>query len=359
MYWYKITPLDVLMFRDAKPFSPAERAWASSTFPPTGHAIAGAIRGLLQSDCKLQLTGPFFAQDETLYLPRPLNFVGTNTLTPSRWLSEVHPCHQMVWDELQPTPLVLAQGESRNIEEIEDTRTPKFRQFLPQAVVLKLVEGKELAKSDWHCADGEMPQPWTIETRSHNSLEPGTRQVKDADGYFVENAVRLHSGWSIAVGIDRVVPDGVIRLGGEGHRAILERCVGLDQQWQQLNDLSQQNFQEDGKSLAYLVTPGVFERKTGGRSMCRAWPWEWKLEHRSTDGVLVSVATEKAVAISARVRDGTTGNSIPAPQVFAAPPGTVYYLKHPAGLFQDDVAVKANSWRQLGYSQFLWTKYRG
>ena len=201
MYWYKITPLDVLMFRDAKPFSPSERAWASSTFPPTGHAIAGAIRGLLQSDCKLQLTGPFFAQDETLYLPRPLNFVGTNTLTPSRWLSEVHPCHQMVWDELQPTPLVLAQGESRDMD---DTPTPKFRQFLPQAVVLKLIEGKELAKSDWHCADGELPQPWTIETRSHTSCTTITTSIRSARGTARAPPLRIpparwgsrHSGWA-------------------------------------------------------------------------------------------------------------------------------------------------------------------
>ncbi|MFN9557259.1 MAG: type III-B CRISPR module-associated Cmr3 family protein, partial [Dolichospermum sp.] len=47
MYWYKLTPLDILMLRDAKPFSPQERAWAGSIFPPNGHTIAGAFRGIL------------------------------------------------------------------------------------------------------------------------------------------------------------------------------------------------------------------------------------------------------------------------------------------------------------------------
>jgi CRISPR/Cas system CMR-associated protein Cmr3 (group 5 of RAMP superfamily) len=47
MYWYTLTPLDILLFRDAKPFTPGERAWAGSVFPPNGHAIAGAIRGVL------------------------------------------------------------------------------------------------------------------------------------------------------------------------------------------------------------------------------------------------------------------------------------------------------------------------
>ncbi|MFM7714712.1 MAG: type III-B CRISPR module-associated Cmr3 family protein, partial [Microcystis sp.] len=46
MYWYTITPLDVLLLRDAKPFSPGERAWAGSTFPPNGHTIAGALSAL-------------------------------------------------------------------------------------------------------------------------------------------------------------------------------------------------------------------------------------------------------------------------------------------------------------------------
>lgn len=47
MFWYTLTPYDVLLFRDAKPFTPGERAWAGSVFPPNGHTLAGAIRGLL------------------------------------------------------------------------------------------------------------------------------------------------------------------------------------------------------------------------------------------------------------------------------------------------------------------------
>lgn len=59
MHWYTLTPLDILLFRDAKPFSPAERAWSESVFPPNGHAIAGALRGLVGSREHWQLIGPF------------------------------------------------------------------------------------------------------------------------------------------------------------------------------------------------------------------------------------------------------------------------------------------------------------
>ena len=40
MPWYTITPLDTVLFRDAKPFAPGERAWAGSVFPPPSQAIA-------------------------------------------------------------------------------------------------------------------------------------------------------------------------------------------------------------------------------------------------------------------------------------------------------------------------------
>ena len=72
----------------------------------------------------------------------------------------------------------------------------------------------------------------------------------------------------------------------------------------------------------------------------------------------MSVATDKAVPISARIRDETTGDSIPAPQVFAAPSGTVYYLDRPEALFQEQLIApeKVRRWRQLGYSELLWIK---
>lgn len=362
MYWYTLTPLDVWLFRDAKPFSPGERAWAGTTFPPSGHTIAGALRGLLQQKATLTLRGPFLCRhDSELYFPRPLNYVKSQRLTPTPWLED-HPCQHMIWDKQNPAPLVVGDRIHRNDHDSDDDSLD-FRKFLPQPVVMKLLQGEPVTESDFACDNGERSEPWSIETRSHNSLESGTRQVKDADGYFVEKAVRLHSGWSLAIGIDQDISvPATLRLGGEGHRAILERCEPLDLQWQALMEQSEANRQNEGQSLAYLITPGVFERTTNGRAMCRAWPWEWKLKHTANinqrSGNLVSVATDKAVPISARIRDETTGGSIPAPQVFAAPSGTVYYLDRPEVLFQEQSIApeKVRRWRQLGYSELLWIK---
>ncbi|KPQ33179.1 MAG: hypothetical protein HLUCCA11_19435 [Phormidesmis priestleyi Ana] len=391
MHWYTLTPLDVLLLRDAKPFTSGERAWASSTFPPNGQAIAGALRGLLGTQQHITLRGAFLCHQQTLYLPRPLNYVGAQRLTPVKWLQD-HPCAFMKWDERKPAPLVLenrleeeelaAQQQSHMVKP-----DPQLRQYLPAPMVMKLLKNQPLSDADWHCQGQERPYPWTVETRSHNALAVGTRQVKESDGYFVENAIRLDANWQLAIGLDAqthalLQPQEnalTMRLGGEGHRVILSAAPELTEQWAAISQQSNQNFASDTRSMAYLVTPGVFERKRKEQSTCRAYPWEWKLAHGDKDyGAkgkpggneeprnLVSVATAKALPLAGRLRD-PKGGSIPSPQVFAAPPGSAYYMERPQGLFQDLPQVngkdnrprpnKANTWRQLGYSELLWLSY--
>lgn len=94
-------------------------------------------------------------------------------------------------------------------------------------------------------------KPWVTETRSHNSIESGTRQVKSSDGYFVENAVRMLPKWQIAIGLDLdLLTPVVIRLGGEGHRAILARNSHLDAQWEAISQRSIANYKSTQKTLA-------------------------------------------------------------------------------------------------------------
>jgi CRISPR-associated protein Cmr3 len=381
MNWYKLTPLDILMLRDAKPFSPQERAWAGSIFPPNGHTIAGALRGLLGEE-RFNIVGPFLCYQNTkntLYLPRPLGFAKSVPLVPLTWETESY-IKNALWDKTQPCPLVKPHNKKDDDEDDKDDFVKcsgvetKFRQYLPYCVVKKYLETGKIDKNDWNIIkDSHEDKPWDEETRSHNSIEPGTKQVKVPDGYFVEKAIRLHQNWSFAIGINHeITTPATIRLGGEGHRVIVESCPELGEQWQELQKISDGNFKADTKSIAYLVTPGVFERPHHKYNpeqrvnLCRPYPWEWKLK----DGIFVSMSTDKAVPISCRIRekeDNTKSitKSIPAPQVFAAPPGSLYYLNKPQGLFQDNKRLaneqknRVNNWRQLGYSEMLWIKYQG
>ncbi|MEB3189937.1 MAG: type III-B CRISPR module-associated Cmr3 family protein [Snowella sp.] len=377
MHWYTITPLDVILLRDAKPFMPGERAWAKSVFPPNGHTLAGALRGLGQGD-QFKMTGPFLCfKNETLYFPRPLGFVDSQPLIPVDW-DEENPLRHALSDPSKPRPLAKPSWlKSDNDEQsyslssekcTKSSRVAKYRQYLPDKVILEYLKTGKINKEDWQRLPDEPEKPWSIETRSHNSLEPGTRQVKENDGYFVENAIRMHSHWSLAIALNQDIPTPVtLRLGGEGHQVILERCDPLKAPWEALQKQSEHNLKKEGKVIAYLVTPGVFEYpqklKNGKiQSVCRAWPWEWKLvhHHSNNSGSLVSVATAQPTPISCRIRYDK--KSIPAPQVFAAPVGSQYYLNKLQLLYQDQEEGKFNQkaqrWRQLGYSELLWIPFK-
>ena len=373
MNWYNLTPLDVLLLRDAKPFTPGERAWASSIFPPNAHTIAGAISALINTSKsekqQFHIKGPFFCFDKTLYFPRPLGFVGSSPLVPVDW-DENSALSHVKTNPSQARPLVTPswspQGEN---EDSTVEETVNYRQYLPYSTVAEYLLRGKIEAANWILQNEGEDQPWTIETRPHNSIQENTRQVKDADGYFVENAIRMLPRWSLAVGIDvEIETPTTIRLGGEGHRVLLHRCDELNEQWQELQNLSQHNFtsgsESGSKAIAYLVTPGVFERKERNKngqdmSTCQARPWEWKLASNGVAGGLVSFATDKPLAISCRFRDkNDESKSIPAPQVFAATPGSLYYLNKPEGLYQDNPETKVNSWRKLGYSELLWINYQ-
>ncbi len=338
---------------------------------------------MLREKKDLQITGPFFCRQDqketTLYFPAPLGFFDLLPLVPLAWEKDSH-LHQALWDKRQPSPLVQPANASRPNNKQASSKDKDSRQYLPCEVVKKYLQTGSIDKKDWEPENEEEKEPWLTETRPHNAIQPGTRQVKDADGYFVENAIRLCNSWSLAVGVDCEIDMGIIQLGGEGHRAILRPCDSLKTQWEELTKLSDDNFQKGGKCIAYLVTPGVFERtrqqeKPGDKqAVCRAWPWEWNLaepvNENQKKGPLVSVATAKAVPISGRIRDTKNSDknsastkyrpSIPAPQVFAAAPGSLYYLNEPATLFQDTAPKehRVRRWRQLGYSQLLWISYQ-
>jgi CRISPR-associated protein Cmr3 len=395
MYWYKLTPLDVLMFRDAKPFSPQERAWAGSVFPPNNHAIAGALRSSFGINGNITMKGVFLCCENELYFPRPFGFVKSKPLVPLSW-TVGHPLNQGLWDRSKPQPLVTCPALLMILSLLENYKDDddsdclssglekKYREYLPHDVVLNYLKTGSICAEDWQAKSKGEIKPYKVETRSHNTLQDGTRQVKESDGYFVENAVRLVEGWGLAIAVDKTTDAKlnskakplVMRLGGEGHRVLLERCDAFDTQWNDLQEVSKTNFEKGDRSLAYMVTNGVFERVTDRgtpkkaryeRSVCRPYPWEWDLadvDNGSSDRqVLVSVATDKPVPISCRFRDKETKESVPAPQVFAAPAGSVYYLERPAELWQNlpEYMQKKSLkvWHDLGYAEMFWINYQG
>ncbi|MGA7953992.1 MAG: type III-B CRISPR module-associated Cmr3 family protein [Gloeobacterales cyanobacterium] len=86
MNWYTIEPLDVLLFRESKPFSPGEGSWAKGLFPPMPVTVFQALRSTLpeynRQERNLDFLGPFLLDSEdTLWLPTPKDLLRVRTKT--------------------------------------------------------------------------------------------------------------------------------------------------------------------------------------------------------------------------------------------------------------------------------------
>ena len=255
MSWYRIIPLDVLMFRDSRPFSPGEGSWAKGLFPPMPITVFHGLRSLLdprlskteRTNRNLKFLGPFLCDPEgSLYLPTPKDLVclypeGVGAKEASdRWESvhRLQPVQQDdAWKHLAfasayPTPqspMVVSRELGK--QQTAGKRLGEPQPWIRASALENYFQGKE---THWQpeAFSSEEPlfhkDPWDVQVMPHIQMKAGERQVEESDGYFTEVAVRMKSGWHFVVHFDPETfsTPGVIRLGGEGHRAIVEKMDG-------------------------------------------------------------------------------------------------------------------------------------
>lgn len=390
MHWYTLTPDNGIRLSTLQGLMHQPQNWVNHHVPPIGHEIVRALQDLLQEHRIVTLQGPFFCYLETLYFPCPLNYSGTEKLIPLPWLQEQScstpepPLHaRMLWDRRKPAPLLQASGTEQT-DPLNSYSSTK-RQFLPYHVILKLLRNGSLAPDDFQCETGEHPQPWTINLQMVNAVNQAG--LIDRSSFYIEQTIRLRSGWRFAIAIDDATHEQLkkrgslflIELGCERHQYWLESYhESFQQQWQTLQKESKRNrktaeqqLQKNARQariLAYLITPGLFERKTSGMALCRAFPWEWNLAQTESSASqripLVSLATTSPVPIHCPTLSKSAPDNKSADlQIFAVPAGSVYYLEYPKSLFQDQPKLKDGNvnkihmWRQLGYSELMWLPY--
>ena len=407
MHWYKITPLDLLLFRDCKPFSPGDGSWAKSLFPPMPITVFQAMRSLLPQtnhenriQRNLSFLGPFLLDSQqTLWLPTPKDLVclyprGEDRKTATdNWSEILHlepiPKSGKAWeylafDQEEIAPLVLNKKWDGNI-------SPPKPWIKAEALFGYLTGQKsnincdqkdsEKPSTSWHKKDFHH-NPWKTQVLPHIQMQSDKRQVKDADGYFTEVAVRLEDGWCFVAALsgDILPSESIVRLGGEGHRALVSHLEPndilkgqldflLESDREQLDDLSKgeltkhfadhtvQRLCDRSSTLsnfAYLLTPGLglFEETS-----YRAYPQAWKEN-------LKGCATDKALlwggvsTLRKDIDNKTREESALLPQRAFVPPGTVY-------LFNDSVSTNRQllpngdvnwlqTFRRLNYGKLLW-----
>ncbi|MCP6761228.1 MAG: CRISPR-associated protein Cmr3 [Fischerella sp. CENA71] len=373
MHWYTITPLDVLLFRDCKPFSPGEGSWAKGLFPPMPITVFQALRSLLPKSSNqaertqrhLSFLGPFLLDsNHTLWLPTPKDLVclyppGENRKTATDNWSEIQRLQpvdrqygawkHLVFDGEQIDPLVLNQKWDGTIS------PPK--PWIKAEVLFDYLEGQK--NSNHWCKQDFHRNPWKTQVLPHIQMQPDKRQVKDADGYFTEVAVRLEDGWCFVAAFSSEIAESVVRLGGEGHRALVSplKMEADDTLKTQLDFLVNSDRSSTVPNFAYLLTPGL---ALFAETRYSSYPQAWKQQ-------LKGCATDKALLWGgvSTMRKHTDDNKTREefallPQRAFVPPGTVYIFNGEIPTNPQLLPEQGGRWletfKQLNYGKLLWGK---
>ncbi|HBB34730.1 MAG TPA: CRISPR-associated protein [Cyanobacteria bacterium UBA8803] len=388
MYWYTIEPLDLLLFREAKPFSPGEGSWAKGQFPPLPITVFQALRSILPSygtkaeDKKrdLEFLGPFLLDTKgTLWLTTPKDLLAVQTKPPtaedtSEDKVDEHTHNWQATLRFQP-----AEGEDDlwkhlcfDPDRLPPMVTPKLdkNQFicrpLPWITAQGLgqyLKGEQLDPHQFH------DHPWSVQILPHIHMDDGTRQVKDQEGYFTEVAIRLHPGWKLVAAMSYELQKAeVVRLGGEGHRALVSPVPSF-QEWQYLQEYEQPGQSSD---FAYLLTPGLAEKDT---ALYGVYPSNWQ-EHLKgcvSDRALLwggvsqirrrLPKSEETLGQTADTEQLIQPEFALLPQRAFVPSGTVYLFKEKplpdklpnyAQLLPSENSQWGETFRQLNYGKLLW-----
>lgn len=391
--WYKIEPLDTLLFREAKPFSPGEGAWAQSLFPPMPSTVFQALltlddpnralRGKGKKDRDRHFVGPLLCEGhETLWVPTPKDLCCMRTLPESETYKEPGktPLRPDEWSELKVSSVaqlqpsnwrMIAQGlpplvPPHNTDEPRLVYCGVPQPWMKLTALLRYLNGDRKFTADDFTQD-----PWKKQVLPHIHMQSSdSRQVRDTQGYFTEVSIRLKAGWSFVVGLDQTLnlqDEAIIRLGGEGHRAIVSAFPTSDLSQQLAN--YEQPKADQAKPLAYLLTPGLaLTEQNSATYTARPEVWNNFLSGCATDKPVLAGGTSQ---VTRKIYQN--GSSLKTRQEFAVlpqrafvPPGTVYHFS--------STPNESNSWRllpevqpgdhqpwlktfkTLGYGLLLWGK---
>ena len=249
-YMITLEPLG-LLYASSGRFLSAENlvGQAGEHFPPDSPAVAGLLAShLSRSEVRdLHTAGPFWVDDLDLYLPAPLNLLQERAAgsAASRRVSE-----RLVWTTNE-----------------DDSTAAGWTPASGKKPPAKPIKGGWLALSKWQ-SQGEPgtpvhANPWQSVPHLHPRLCDEERISAQDDALFLELAVTLKPGVSLAYLSSHAIPAGRYRFGGEGH--LVELC-SKEIPKVLLNLLK---VPLTGRSFA-LITPGLW----GGSRLSQREPLE-------------------------------------------------------------------------------------
>ena len=274
----RFLPLDVLLFRDGRPFD-FSTSFATSLSFPYPSTFSGALRKLfgdvlevstnnwnaLLGDAEktpLLFSGPFFEKDGKLFVRAPMILLSKKKDDSGKVAGSLK--------VLRDSPeIVNIKNTSAKVENLLWSKSAKplepVNAFVRISDLMDLIEGRKKLNE---VRTYKINEFIADDVRTHLRIE-GRTAAKD-DGKFSVRYIALKDGVSFVVGVERgsfekwdellmKLPErSTVRLGGEGRQAVVERVKDKEV----LNALLELRRLEDEESNTRIfITPFAFEKE--------------------------------------------------------------------------------------------------
>lgn len=368
MSWILIEPLDVVLFRDSKPFAAGESHRAKSTFPPNTLPLVGALKSkilvehsidfaifrvpfqhnaLRETQQKviqkiggpdgygnLQLKGPFLVKTKSngsqieiqdFYFPLPLNLLERGELLPlEQGLPGVG--YSPPWpDGLRPL-WIRREAPGGELKD-QFLSGDKLLDYLTSKTVTSWVKASDL---------------YIRELRVGIRLSSGRRTAEEGMFYMPE-FVRLQKGMCLCISLDGVddllqKETDLLGLGGESRAAVYRKCdrvpPGFDDLQQGTSILQKLGSSNPARLKLYFAAPAIFRQ---------GWLPDFINSSSLIGEIDVTTAGNKiklqlisaAVGKALPIGGWNLAKNAPKPLLRAMPPGSVYFFKLLEGDVQD------------------------
>jgi len=324
-----ISPFDVLMFRDFRPFNAGESFIAKSIYP-SPQAIVGAIRtklllkynhsdeireliGYEKEEPGFEVYGVFFTKDRDEVFPLPRNIVKHKTDTEEFF--KIKPM-KVKWGNL-----TILAGKYMHYKGVGC--------FLDKQNLRKYLLGNFQPSEDNIIKEGDI-----VKREERVGIKLRDEKTTEEGFFYTCQFLRLEEDVGLSVWLDGRLKDylentGIIKLGGEGRGAYYQVFGNFEIDWEK-DIIDRVN--EDGRFLLYMATPTIVEQN----GTCT---WDIKIEIENKLGVTVN-SLYAAIDKAQPVGGWDVAKKMPKLARYAIPQGSVYFIE-----FSGEVS---RAWVKLG-----------
>jgi len=338
--WYKITPIDTLFFKNAKPFNAGQDMWSKSMFPPLPSVYRGAFRTAYFAEnidefhragekddptlnIKIGLTA--IAKKRKEYFPVPLDLYILKDKHGSRSEVKVYEKKKLSCVSSYPFEYVLSENENINYDESEtDNVGPD--DFIDLAslncYLAKAGDSLELENIDSFI---------TYENKTGIAIDRCTGNSKQSMLYQIYS-IRMKNNVSMLVDVENMNDCSckTIKLGGEARAASVEKCNKDVAEAINTPTITGKEFK------IYLASPAIFSNGwLPGWINPKDMTGTYEVGNRSVTVRVTVAATGRPIAAGGFDMKAKK----PKEMVAAVPAGSVYYMELIKGSIEDVVEL--------------------